>query len=334
MSGELASQDSGAPTETKKQQPVWIRLIELLVTLAVLAFVVRYLWIQMVQLDRSQITFKLGRFALSLGLLSAASVLMGLVMSGYYRALGHATGWRKGYALATVPRLARYIPGKVATALGQAWLGHRLLHIPARVSVSVVVLMSVQGIPVSLVTVALLAPFSGLELVWVIGLAGLGLISVAGLHPSLCLRPIAWLLARLKRSPLQGRVSYGAVLRLSLIALFQRLISAGTFVLLVSALFPVPPGSEAYLGLAFVGATLLGFLAFFTPGGIGVQEGALALSLTVVLPAEQAALLAVAVRIWMTMAMLIAAALGGLLLLGGRDTAGLKPPPPAAPGGA
>jgi hypothetical protein len=308
--------------------------MELLVTLAVLAVVVRYLWLQMARLDRSQITFDVGLCALSLGLLSATSVLMALVMRGYYRALGHATGWREAYALATVPRLARYIPGKVATALGQAWLGHRLLAIPARVSVSVVVFMSVQGLAVSLVTVAMLAPFSSLELVWVIGLAGLGLISVAGLHPSLCLRPIAWLLAKFKRSPLEGRVGYAAVLRLSVIALIQKLISAGTFVLLASALVPLQPGSEAYLGLAFVGATLVGFLAFFSPGGIGVQEGALALSLAVIMPSEQAALLAVAVRIWMTLAMLIAAALGGLLLLGGRPTAGLKPPPPEAQGGA
>jgi uncharacterized membrane protein YbhN (UPF0104 family) len=90
-------------------------------------------------------------------------------------------------------------------------------------------------------------------------------------------------------------------------------------VLLATALVPVAWSDAPMLGTAFLAATLAGFLAFFTPGGLGVQEGAMALLLGLVLPADQAALLTVVARIWQTIATLLAAGLGGLALIGRKS---------------
>ncbi len=48
---------------------------------------------------------------------------------------------------------------------------------------------------------------------------------------------------------------------------------------------------------------------------LGIQEGAFLILLAPVLPADQAAVLTVAARIWQTLVMLLDAGIGGLVLL-------------------
>ena len=65
---------------------------------------------------------------------------------------------------------------------------------------------------------------------------------------------------------------------------------------------------------AFSGAYLVGYLAFFAPGGIGVREGGLYLVLTPVLGPQGSLMLAGLQRVWITAGEL-AGALGGAVVL-------------------
>ncbi|HUU00825.1 MAG TPA: hypothetical protein VM425_05220 [Myxococcota bacterium] len=297
-----------------KTTPGWIRLLELTFLGVILALVGRYLWIHFQALDAGALHARPGRIALSVLVGSLAGLLSAPVTAGYFRILGHHVPARSALALATIPRLARYVPGKVHSLLGLAWLAHRLEGIPVRTSISVVILMSVQTVVVSVQCGALIAPWTGLAWPWLLALAAGFAAGFVLLVPSLCVLPINWLLEHLGRNIIEYRPAYHRVLVLSLIAGVQRCIVAVMFALLASSLIDLPTGLIGYLALAYILSTLSGFLALFAPAGIGVQEGALLLLLTPVLPGEQAAVLTVAARIWQTTMLLIDAGVGGLAL--------------------
>ncbi len=297
-----------------KTTPDWIRLLELVSLGAILALVGRSLWIQFQAINADTLQMKPGWITLSVLVGSLAGLLSAPVIAGYFRILGYPVPARSALALATIPRLARYIPGKIHSLLGLAWLAHRLEDIPARISISVAILMSVQTVVVSVQCGALVAPWTGLAWPWMLALAAGFAAGFFLLFPSFCVLPINWLLGRLGQNTIEYRPAYRRVLLLSLVAGVQRCIVAVMFALLASGLLNLPAGLTGYLALAYIVSTLSGFLAIFAPAGIGVQEGALLLLLAGVLPGEQAAVLTVAARIWQTAMLLIDAGLGGLAL--------------------
>lgn len=79
-----------------------------------------------------------------------------------------------------------------------------------------------------------------------------------------------------------------------------------------------------YLTSAFMFSGIIGMLAPFAPGGLGVREGVLLVALQGLVPPGQAALLALASRVWGTAAEFLCAGLGFAYLK-------LVAPPPATP---
>jgi hypothetical protein len=83
--------------------------------------------------------------------------------------------------------------------------------------------------------------------------------------------------------------------------LFWLLTGVG-FSLLVTSLHPVSLSSWPPLMAAFCMAWTVGFLAFLTPAGLGIREGALALFLSPLLPAPVPSVIALLARVWWTVA--------------------------------
>lgn len=93
---------------------------------------------------------------------------------------------------------------------------------------------------------------------------------------------------------------------------------------------PAAPASIA----AFVGSYLLGFLAVFAPGGVGVREGAMHLALRQVgVGAGEALVLVVASRVWLTLLEIGPALVFLALGLAGRRPPALPDAGPASPRG-
>ena len=77
------------------------------------------------------------------------------------------------------------------------------------------------------------------------------------------------------------------------------------FALLAKSLFPeveLTAGAVSGFIAAFTGSYLAGYLALFAPGGVGVRESTLLIALMAAGPlsAPQAAVLAIASRLWLT----------------------------------
>jgi glycosyltransferase 2 family protein len=298
----------------RRRTPLWVRICEALVVLVVLFFVIRALYQQLTQLDWNSIRFDIPLLTISIVGATAGSLLIAIIFAGYFSQLEHPLGARDAIILASLPRLGKFIPGKVHTVFGLVWLAHRLRQVPARASVTVALLISVHFVVVALVTSALLAPFSRLAGLWQLCLAGGALLGLVALHPMFSMGPINWLLKHLGRPAISCRVSYQRLLILAGISIVQKVFMAAMFVLLASAILDIPTQIYAHLALGFVLATISGFIAFFAPAGIGVQEGILFLFLSQVLPSDQAAMLTIAARIWQTFALVLGAGVGALLL--------------------
>lgn len=84
--------------------------------------------------------------------------------------------------------------------------------------------------------------------------------------------------------------------------LLPRLLNGIGFVFIVSSLLPVEP--SMYIGLAatYILASIIGLLAIFVPGGLGVREAIIVLLLSVYFPIEQAIIVALVTRLYATVA--------------------------------
>lgn len=92
------------------------------------------------------------------------------------------------------------------------------------------------------------------------------------------------------------------------LALFQlgylapRILNAIGFVWVASSLLPIEPYMYLGLGATFVLASVVGLLAFFVPGGLGVREAVIVLLVSAYFPVEQAILLSIVARLYATIA--------------------------------
>ena len=223
--------------------------------------------------------------------------------------------------------MGRYIPGKVFQLAGLALLAKREGVSGVQAGVA-----AVAGQLLNLLAAALVGGWAAYALSAMpegTGLgAGLGvalgvtvLIGFGGAGPML-----RW---ALRRSGHEDRV---AVPERSVLALCLAGYIAG-WAAYGLAFFWLAGGTGLDVPLAtaittFAGAYLVGYLAFFAPGGIGVREGGLYLLLTPVLGPQGSLLLAGVQRVWITAGEL-AGAVGGAMALRKRHGERGRHDPPA-----
>ena len=82
----------------------------------------------------------------------------------------------------------------------------------------------------------------------------------------------------------------------------------GSFHFFLTAVTDLPRGNFWPITGIFAAAYLAGYLAVFVPGGLGVREGALAILLSLYIPATIAVAAAVLARIWTTAVELVVVA--------------------------
>lgn len=195
--------------------------------------------------------------------------------------------------------LSRYIPGVVWQFVSLAQLGPSAGLSPAATVTTLLVqmgflLLAALVVGVHLLPMALAGALAPL-LVILLWITPLSLLLV---HPRL-IRAAVRAAARLsRREILEWKGSWLFGVGVLAISALSWLLHGATFFLFLRAFVPLPlsalPAIVAINALAFI----VGYLAFFAPGGIGFKEGALALLLAGLVPPPVAASLAVASRLW------------------------------------
>jgi uncharacterized membrane protein YbhN (UPF0104 family) len=285
---------------------------------AALLVVVAYFVARSVAHNWSQIRHADAALRLDPGALAlAAAIIMATyaLLIGAWRAVLAGWGERVPYAAAariwTVSNLARYVPGRIWQIAGMAALAQQAGVKPWAAAGSAVIVQLLAIATGALVT-GLLAAEQGNS--WLIAGAGVACAAAAAaLAWPRATRFLASLLGRLGRpfelAPVRAGpllvsaavttvawLAYGLALYFCALGLTDLRTPAGSPVL-----------SLGHAVGAFTGAYLLGLIAVFTPGGLGVREGALLLLLSEPIGPAGATVVALGSRLLMTLTEVVAA---------------------------
>lgn len=246
----------------------------------------------------SQITFRPMWLA---GALLVTLLALGVGFVPYGLVVGHL-GYRPPLLAVMVSlwvaQVGKYLPGKVGSVVGVVWLLRRH-RVPMGVSAGAVVM--IDGLSVILgmlmaIPLTLSEPVRArfpMAWLWCLLLVVAGVVC---LHP----RVFGWLcnmvLRRLRQEPLR-RLPRIRDLGWPMLALFGQYCLAGFCLWMLARSFTdVGAGTLPLLTSVATLAATVGFLSFFAPGGLGVQEGALIILLDPFIGSSNAAILAVASR--------------------------------------
>lgn len=225
--------------------------------------------------------------------------------------LGGKISLSSAFRIFSISSLGRYLPGKVWQVVGMVYLG-RKEGVRAEAGVWAALLAQIlavlSGFLVTLAALLLeqkrmLAPLldrSGVESIslwWFI----LPLVVVLVLlHPRILERITNLLLKLFKREPLRFKLSYLGLLGFFLLYALSWLCYGSAFYLFLASVNPLPLSDWVVVTGGFAAAYIVGLLAIFVPGGLGVREGVLALFLAGLVGSGVAAALSFGQRLWFT----------------------------------
>jgi uncharacterized membrane protein YbhN (UPF0104 family) len=262
---------------------------------------------------------------LSLLVLGGTLLFMIVLWRWLLARLGGKIPLSAAFRIFSISSLGRYLPGKVWQVAGMVYLG-RKEGVRAEAGVWAALLAQVlavlSGFLVMLAALfveqkRMLAPLLdrlGVELIslwWFI----LPLVVIlALLHPRILERITNLLLRLLKREPIRFELSYPGLLGFFLLYLVSWLLYGTAFYLFLASVNPLPLSDWVVVTGGFAAAYIVGLLAIFVPGGLGVREGLLALFLAGLVGSGVAVALSFGQRLWFTAAELTFVAISVIFL--------------------
>jgi hypothetical protein len=299
----------------KRKSPLF-RVIQIAVFLAIFYFLGRNLvlnWRELVSYRwRPDISF----LALSLLLTVGGGLLVALGWSFILRSMGQMVPHPRTLRIYYLSELAKYLPGKIWTAVGRVFLLEKE-GVPKVVTIASVgtmlIVLTVSGVLVVLLTMPLWPSrelAGGAKFLYLLVLLPAGLIL---LHPRIFDPVLNWFLRKVEHITLPVRLKYGNILLLVGYWCGLWLIKGVATFYLLRAIYRQP--LPAYSWLIFPGVMaiswVVGTLSPFTPAGLGIAE----LSLVVLLgslfgmEAGFATAFAILSRVWAIITELICVAL-------------------------
>jgi len=205
----------------------------------------------------------------------------------------HAASW-----------LLKYIPGQVGSYLNKLAWGTKNGFSKKTVSTSFIyenVLMAIAGLTLSVPAFLIFRQSVGSNIF--LFLPALMVVPMAVvLSKSYFYRVLNTIFRLLNKKPFrESDFLNGHLLSRFFIGYFiPRLLNGIGFVLIVQSIVPVSPSMYIGLGATYILASIVGLLAFFVPGGLGVREAVIVAFLSVYFPVEQAIIVALITRVYAT----------------------------------
>jgi uncharacterized membrane protein YbhN (UPF0104 family) len=202
-------------------------------------------------------------------------------------------------------QLGKYLPGKVWLLLGRFYFYESKGKSKKMISVALYLETATMVMAAGILFLVSLLYFPEMKLdslrghFWWLSLP-LILIFVS-LHPKVLQKVLNGFLGLFRKEPLSLSISYADALQILLICVLSWVIGGIGFYLFVDSIFPVSPDQALFLTGALAFSSILGLIAIFAPGGLGVREGALVYLLSFMMPASVAVIVSILTRIWMTL---------------------------------
>ena len=210
--------------------------------------------------------------------------------------------------------LARYIPGKIWQFVGAVQLGRR-----AGVPASVLLTSLAIHTGLTLVSAALVSLLALPGVVHELGAAGAAFVLVGAasglllVHPTVLNFGLRLVPERFTTEGFEWTGSWGDGITLLALSTVAWLIYGSAFALFADSLVPITLEAVPALVAANALAFLIGYMFFFSPGGLGAREAALALLLGPIGSLGVAAIIALAFRLWLVAGELVGAAVVALV---------------------
>lgn len=230
------------------------------------------------------------------------------------RRLGSNLSFQKAFKIWFISSLGRYIPGKIWQILGMIYLSQRE-GVPVEQSTTSAVLVQtfsiIPGAILGLVTTITLVSEPSYWFYLLFPLIAAGILIV---HPPFLERIANFFCRKLKRPSIHFEARFTDSLRFMLFYLLSWFLYGFAFFLFVRSATSIPWQNFPTFPGIFAGAYLLGLLMVLVPGGLGVREGAMAYLLSFHLPFPVATAVALASRLWLTIAELICVSIALIIL--------------------
>ncbi len=291
----------------------WKRLAQIAVLVLTLGFLAAVVWRQWSTLQTYQWQVApgwaiLGIIALEMTWLFEAGTWNAILggLGGHLRFGRAARAW-------FLSNLMRYIPGNIWQFVGMVEFAAGD-GVPRTITLTSIVLHQVILTMTGLALAALYFAVAGYGQA-LAGLRPLLLVIPLGLlllQPRILERGLNAILTVLKRPPVRITLTWAGIWLLILRYTVVWFAEGLSFAVLVRALVPIGWPAVPQLVAAWVAAYIAGYLSMLTPSGLGVREAAMVLLLAPALPASVAAVVAVAVRLFMVVAEILGA--GAILL--------------------
>jgi hypothetical protein len=286
-----------------------------LVFIVVLAFVGYALSKQIAQVNWREVHFR----PLPIALAALCLLLVPPVQLVSYRTLlgayAHVPPLRVMAAVAWVPPLGKYVPGKVASLAGAIYLLRRF-NIPAAIALGVVLVMDGLAVVSGLITGSPLLLWGPVKRVvpnaW-IACAIVVTLGIICLHPAVFARLLNFALRKMKR-PLLSRMPDLRHYLIPVLCAFAQWVLAGAALWFIANAVTSVAASRLPLFVAVAGlGYTISYLMLFAPGGLGPREAIFYAALVPMIGSERAGLTAVIVvtmRLVQTLTELLAAVVG------------------------
>jgi uncharacterized membrane protein YbhN (UPF0104 family) len=282
----------------------------------VLFFVGRALVSRVGAISWDTIHFLPGAFLLAV-LVQFVSMSMGpIVYRQLLKPMGTPPGWVPIFAISWIVRAGKYLPGKVAPAVGTVWMFRREgVSVPVATSATLLyqglslVIIMITAIPITLwQPVRAILPASGLWFLLLIPAA------LAGLHPKVFFPVANFLLGKLRMPALKASHRMRDYVAPLAVMGIGQIMAGVTLWLILQSITPVPLRvlPVCICGIALAGGA--GMLALFAPAGLGVREGVLLVILDRLVDPSHAAVAVLVSRLLQSLAEILMAGIGVVML--------------------
>jgi len=224
--------------------------------------------------------------------------------------MGIVLSMRKSMKVSFLSMMGRYLPGKVWMVVGKIYLSGKE-GVPQKEAFSSVVMEIVLEMVTSIFFFFFYL-FSVMEqpLLSPKVIYSLGILMVLGgsfLHPKIFYKIINNFLLKWKGEKVKECISYMDIIQLFVFYTIIILCQGGAFYFFVNTICYVPVDKILGLTGSLAVAGVVGTLSVFTPSGLGVREGVLALLLSSYIASPVAVLVALLARLWVTVVEVVCA---------------------------
>ncbi len=289
-------------TRSRKRNHLIKKLCSIGIALAFIIVLLVSLYQNYDSLREQPLTFSLGQFAMSLLPLMVDYFFIPFMWCSILASLGVTLSYRKAFRIQYLSHLGRYIPGKIWSYIAQSYLAsqeHVSLTETFCSNVILIYLMTLSGFLIFALSFLVWDIFNFFTRCLLLVLILLVFYYFFRIH--LLEKSVNFMLTRFTNMQINPRCAYLSYGPLTMAISASWLAFAIGLHIMINSFYSVGIIESFIITGIFSISWIVGYYAFLSPGGLGIQEGVQVYLLTFFFPLPTSIVIAFASRLWMTL---------------------------------